>query len=1583
MAIDTNLRITIDAVDNASAVISKLRAQMEVFNEVAAQIGASGAGSIEGVLDRVKRIALNPQGFNDLNNTLGLVGLKEHDVFKAHQEEAQGLSGLREQLDRTGISQKALIVAQAAAPAAIVEITRRAIENSGALDEMRQKTGLSTEFLSGLDLVARTSGTSLEGMGAGFKNLSRQISEAADPTSQAAQAFRLLNIDLNQFPATAEGTERLTLELADSFSKLQDGFGKTALATQLFGRAGEQLIPSLNKGKAGIKDLQDQAAALHLVISGQTAKAANDLGEEFTKLGAVVRGAGNDLASLAIPPLLAFVQTVNQHKDAVRLGFEGIALAIAGVTSAILTLKAVNIADTILTRFVGVEAIARLGSYKALIEATTETLANFALQLRLIKLEQDATFGPTALGKAGAWGVIIAGIATTIFAGVKAWEAFRAKQQEALATESLGDQNLKLRPKLEAQIKEFEDAGKISEQKALELREKLDVAFQPKTVKKVQFTDLGPVDLPSVQVREIDRETDGLKDVNNELRIAVGLREDVSNKSLQAVISAQTQLALADAEATQRKAELNLALAQAEQQFNAPGSTQTPDEIIAKRRQTAEQIFEVDRRLADEQFQIGLEDARRRLATRPEIQAIPSDQREAAIQREITDQQLTLTAQRDTKLTEAKTTLTQKLGELDVQRSTSEIETAKRSNANQIQEAQLLQDQILAIERTKTKTIIDLREAQKNLPDNLRLNEQQIQALATAKTEHDLAVQRQSDAQAFLSTQQSLVNAQVQLAQSDGNPDKVAVQTRLNDLLREQNRLIGDEIKLNQDAINSGKLSLQEREDRQRKIVELQTTQIQTNRRINQQDPTNLPQFQSAVGFQNKLDAQGNQTGARELIAPFKALDDFLTGTLQTTFRSLGDSLTGLITGAATWAQVWTQAGNQIIGMVINLILEYTIFHQIRTLLDNIFHRTARTNIATTQTAGIAAQQASAASGASAAGTVAAASAPAAAGTSIWSFGSAATVGLVLSLAAIAAIVAALAFAKGGIVPGRPIQGFASGGVLTGAGIFQGPGGEKEDQILTYARPGTAILNADAVRTFGGSSFIDNLRKGKAGFLDQTKLPASQGQVTAIPGGAPMPIRVSPGEAWLEPELVQKIGGSKWVKAINEKRVSVQTLRTLQGLIAEQRFATGGIVQRWFTGSSVVKKDQHDKTVNLSGLEIASQPPRFAQVPELVVWTSSPEIDAQTTDLAQRRAELSLPGKTAGAFQSLERFSDRLERISKAESREVNRIRDQVDISERSLRDRESKLLEFRTSSEVRDFAIVVPSVATRSFSMANLAVAASPLAGNQTPAIHASRLGGVSTLGTDAILSTPPAIFISPVGEITAAQSELPGSLWSEVRSSKDSRTETANRSASTSREQVRTIQGLFEKRDQSRLFEQRSNFGTFQGPGSDRSDSILTFLPGGSAILNSRATDRYLESIVKSVSSAGLMPARVSPGEAWLSPELTARIGGAEMVELLNRIQLPPGFADGGVLGDFQVSQSSLADGFTNTDKSTSRGTGIANSINAKLENKQNITMPDMTVLLLKREEEIFQALQSARGRTFVIDTVSGAKTEIGIPG
>lgn len=164
---------------------------------------------------------------------------------------------------------------------------------------MSQRTGVSVESLSTLRRVAEMSGTSLEGLEKGIKGLSTHMFDAARGSKESAELFSRLGVSVRDTSGNLRATDEVLMELADRFAAMPDGPEKAALAVKIFGKAGMDLIPTLNLGAKGINEIR----AKFKEMSSDTAKAADAFNDKLVELKAAFGGVASRLTMQALPAM--------------------------------------------------------------------------------------------------------------------------------------------------------------------------------------------------------------------------------------------------------------------------------------------------------------------------------------------------------------------------------------------------------------------------------------------------------------------------------------------------------------------------------------------------------------------------------------------------------------------------------------------------------------------------------------------------------------------------------------------------------------------------------------------------------------------------------------------------------------------------------------------------------------------------------------------------------------------------------------------------------------------------------------------------------------------------------------------------------------------------------------------------------------------------------------------------------------------------------------------------------------------------------------------------------------------------------
>jgi hypothetical protein len=232
-----------------------------------------------------------------------------------------------------------------------------AIDHADALGKAAQKAGVTVEALSRLEYAAKLSDVSLESLTGGLQKLSKGMADAAGGKGPAA-AFKALGIAVTDARGQLRGSDEVMTEIADRFSRLEDGATKTALAMQIFGKSGAEMIPLLNEGADGLKEMADESDRLGSTISTKTAKGAEQFNDTLTTIGAAMQGVANKVMEAALPALQSFADTLASpefQQAAVQLAtwviqaMDAITQVVVGTTNAIRDLMNLMGGDPVVT----------------------------------------------------------------------------------------------------------------------------------------------------------------------------------------------------------------------------------------------------------------------------------------------------------------------------------------------------------------------------------------------------------------------------------------------------------------------------------------------------------------------------------------------------------------------------------------------------------------------------------------------------------------------------------------------------------------------------------------------------------------------------------------------------------------------------------------------------------------------------------------------------------------------------------------------------------------------------------------------------------------------------------------------------------------------------------------------------------------------------------------------------------------------------------------------------------------------------------------------------------------------------------
>jgi phage-related protein len=183
----------------------------------------------------------------------------------------------------------------------LVALANNSARTAGEVRRLARETGLTAIEASKLRYIGERLGLSTDDLSKSFGKLSMNI-EGLHPHLAKYNIAVVRGKDGNVDMA------KTLANVADRFKSMPDGVEKTALSMQIFGKTGKDMIPLLNKGAAGLREMGEEAKRLGLVFDDTALNSALRYSKSQKDIGEAVEGLKNKLG-MAFLPVLADVAT--------------------------------------------------------------------------------------------------------------------------------------------------------------------------------------------------------------------------------------------------------------------------------------------------------------------------------------------------------------------------------------------------------------------------------------------------------------------------------------------------------------------------------------------------------------------------------------------------------------------------------------------------------------------------------------------------------------------------------------------------------------------------------------------------------------------------------------------------------------------------------------------------------------------------------------------------------------------------------------------------------------------------------------------------------------------------------------------------------------------------------------------------------------------------------------------------------------------------------------------------------------------------------------------------------------------------
>jgi hypothetical protein len=204
-------------------------------------------------------------------------------------------SGLGHKARAAGIAVGTAMVAAGAAMAAFtIKAVADTTEYAESIDKAAKTTGMATDELQKLKYAADQEHTSFEALNGGLKFLAKNM-------EAGKEGFAQMGIEVRNADGSLKGVGDVLPQVADYFKNCTNDTEKTALALQVFGKSGTDLIPFLEQGSAEIGRLGEEAEGLGIVMSGDSISAFEKYGDQVDKMKKSLQGVKITVAESVLP----------------------------------------------------------------------------------------------------------------------------------------------------------------------------------------------------------------------------------------------------------------------------------------------------------------------------------------------------------------------------------------------------------------------------------------------------------------------------------------------------------------------------------------------------------------------------------------------------------------------------------------------------------------------------------------------------------------------------------------------------------------------------------------------------------------------------------------------------------------------------------------------------------------------------------------------------------------------------------------------------------------------------------------------------------------------------------------------------------------------------------------------------------------------------------------------------------------------------------------------------------------------------------------------------------------------------------
>lgn len=222
----------------------------------------------------------------------------QQDLDRARQQVGSAMDNIGAAVKKA--AKAFAVLAAGFAVGAFASWIKSAIDATDVVSDLSQRTGVAIEEIAGLQLWFQIGGAEAGDFESSMIKLSKQIIEGE-------KAFKSIGVATRNADGSLRSNVQVLLDSGDAFAKMENSTAKTAKALELFGKSGAVLLPILNSGSEGLRQMNEMADKLGLTFDQKTVDAAGNFNDTLDFLGLASQGVARQVAKQLLPTLNSLV----------------------------------------------------------------------------------------------------------------------------------------------------------------------------------------------------------------------------------------------------------------------------------------------------------------------------------------------------------------------------------------------------------------------------------------------------------------------------------------------------------------------------------------------------------------------------------------------------------------------------------------------------------------------------------------------------------------------------------------------------------------------------------------------------------------------------------------------------------------------------------------------------------------------------------------------------------------------------------------------------------------------------------------------------------------------------------------------------------------------------------------------------------------------------------------------------------------------------------------------------------------------------------------------------------------------------